>query len=58
MNESHDIYFEEHKNDLSDWKKQLANNLTNNTFIREELYLITSYWLDNYEEYLSNNKKL
>ena len=40
--------------DLSSWKTKLIKNLSINTYITEDLFIISNYWLINYEKYISN----
>ena len=42
------------KEDLSSWKTKLIKNLSINTYITEDLFIISNYWLINYEKYISN----
>ena len=55
MKENHlNININTQKEDLLNWKKELENNLSKNSFKKEELFIISRYWLDNYEKYLLN----
>ena len=55
MKENHlNININTQKEDLLNWKKDLENNLSKNSFKKEELFIISRYWLDNYEKYLLN----
>ena len=42
------------KEELSFWKNKLIKNLSINTYITEDLFIISNYWLINYEKYISN----
>ena len=42
------------KEDLSSWKAKLIKNLSINTYITEDLFIISNYWFINYEKYISN----
>jgi hypothetical protein len=42
------------KEDLSSWKDKLIKNLSINTYFTEDLFIISNYWLINYEKYISN----
>ena len=46
------------KEELSKWKTELLNMLSINIFKSEELFLITGYWLANYEKYISDIKNI
>ena len=49
-----DIKINEQKEELSKWKNELKNNLSTNSPKKEEIFLISKYWLDKYEKILSN----
>ena len=42
------------KEELSSWKTQLIKNLSINTYITYDLFIISNFWFKNYEEYITN----
>ena len=48
--------YDELKIELSKWKKQLKKNLSKNESKKEVFFIISYYWLDKLEQYLSNDK--
>ena len=42
------------KEELSSWKTKLIKNLSINTYITEDLFIISNFWFKNYEEYITN----
>ena len=42
------------KENLSFWKNQLKNNLSINTYITEDVFIISSYWFIKYKEYIDS----
>ena len=44
----------EQKTELFQWKRKLKEYLSNNSPKKEELFIISNYWLDKYEKYLLN----
>ena len=43
------------KKELDNWKTELYFNLEKDTNKKEELFLISEYWLDNYEKYITRS---
>ena len=52
--ENIDIKINEQKEELSKWKNELKKNLSINSVQKQEIFLISKYWLDKYEKILSN----
>ena len=46
-----DIKINEQKEELSKWKNELKKNLSSNSPKKEEIFLISKYWLDNMKKY-------
>ena len=42
------------KEELSSWKTKLIKNLSINTYITEDLFIISNFWFNNYSEYIFN----
>jgi len=42
------------KEELSSWKAKLLKNLSINTYITEDLFIISNFWFNNYNEYIFN----
>ena len=42
------------KEELSSWKTKLIKNLSINTYITYDLFIISNFWFKNYEEYITN----
>ena len=42
------------KEELSNWKAKLLKNLSINTYITEDLFIISNFWFKKYDEYISN----
>ena len=42
------------KEELSSWKAKLLKNLSINTYITEDLFIISNFWFNNYKEYIIN----
>jgi len=40
--------------ELSSWKAKLIKNLSINTYITEDLFIISNFWLINYEKFINN----
>ena len=45
------------KEELSSWKAKLLKNLSINTYITEDLFIISNFWFNNYKEYILNYGK-
>ena len=46
------------REELTKWKNDLINVLLSNIFKKEDLFLITNYWFENYEKYLSDTNNV
>ena len=48
---------EKEKEELASWKNKLIKNLSVNSYITEDLFIISNFWFSNYKEYILNYGK-
>ena len=50
-----DSAINEQKEELKEWKKELENNLSKNTYRKENLFIVSKYWFDRYDNFVLNS---